>query len=235
MGKRKVQAPFFMFNPKSYLYGEDLIAMAQTAEKAAAAHPDVSVFITCPFADLSRVAGITDRVIVTAQHIDGIKPGRGMGHVLPEAVKEAGAVATFLNHAERPLTFEAIIKAMERADELDIVTIVCADSLKEARAIATLKPDIILCEPTELIGTGNTSDASYITATNDAIKAVSPKTLIMQAAGISSAQDVFDVIKLGADGTGCTSGITAAPDPKQMLADMVAAASEAGHSERSSQ
>ena len=234
MGKRSVQAPFFMFNPKSYLYGEDLAAMAQTAEKAAAAHPEVTVFITCPFADLARTASLTDKVIVSAQHIDGISPGRGMGHVLPEAVKAAGAEATFLNHAERPLTFEEIIKAMERADELDMLTIVCANSLKEARAIATLEPDIILCEPTELIGTGNTSDVSYIAATNDAIKAVSPKTLIMQAAGISSAQDVFDVIKLGADGTGCTSGITEALDPKQMLADMVAAADEAGHSERSS-
>ncbi len=49
----------------------------------------------------------------------------------------------------------------------------------------------------------------------------------MQAAGISSAQDVFDVIQLGADGTGCTSGITNAADPKQMLRDMVDAAVQA--------
>lgn len=227
MSKVAVKAPFFMFNPKSYLFGDDIVEMAKVAEEMAVQYPEASVFVTCPFADIHRVAAVTDKAIVSAQHIDGIKPGRGMGHVLPEAVKAAGAQATFLNHAERPLTFSELVKAVERANELDIVTVVCADSLKEARAIATLKPDIILCEPTELIGTGNTSDASYVTSTNEAIKAVSPNTLVMQAAGISSAQDVYDVIKLGADGTGCTSGITGAPDPKQMLRDMVEAAVKA--------
>lgn len=227
MSKVTVKAPFFMFNPKSYLFGDDIVEMAKVAEEMAVQYPEASVFVTCPFADISRVAAVTDKAIVSAQHIDGIKPGRGMGHVLPEAVKAAGAQASFINHAERPLTFDEIIKAVERAHELDMVTVVCADSLKEARAIATLEPDIILCEPTELIGTGNTSDASYVTSTNEAIKAVSPNTLVMQAAGISSAQDVYNVIELGADGTGCTSGITGAPDPKQMLRDMVEAAVKA--------
>ncbi|MGT2923737.1 triose-phosphate isomerase [Streptococcus caviae] len=227
MSKVTVKAPFFMFNPKSYLFGADIVEMAKVAEEMAVQYPEASVFVTCPFADISRVAAVTDKAIVSAQHMDGIKLGRGMGYVLPEAVKAAGAQATFLNHAERPLTFSELVKAVERANELDIVTVVCADSLKEARAIATLEPDIILCEPTELIGTGNTSDASYVTSTNEAIKAVSPNTLVMQAAGISSAQDVYNVIELGADGTGCTSGITGAPDPKQMLRDMVEAAVKA--------
>lgn len=227
MSKVTVKAPFFMFNPKSYLFGDDIVEMAKVAEEMAVQYPETSVFVTCPFADISRVAAVTDKAIVSAQHIDGIKPGRGMGHVLPEAVKAAGAQASFINHAERPLTFSELVKAVERANELDIVTVVCADSLKEARAIATLEPDIILCEPTELIGTGNTSDASYVTSTNEAIKTVSPNTLVMQAAGISSAQDVYNVIELGADGTGCTSGITGAPDPKQMLRDMVEAAVKA--------
>lgn len=227
MTKIQVQAPFFMFNPKSYLYGDAIIEMAKIAEEMAISYPQVSVFVTCPFANISQVAAVTDKAIVSAQHMDGIKPGRGMGHVLPEALKYAGAQASFINHAERPLTFDEIIKAVKRADELGIVPIVCADSLKEACAIATLEPDIILCEPTELIGTGNTSDASYVTSTNEAIKAISPKTLVMQAAGISSAQDVYDVIKLGADGTGCTSGITNAANPQQMLRDMVEAAFKA--------
>lgn len=227
MHKVQVKTPFFMFNPKSYLYGDELVEMAKVAEEMAVKHPDISVFITCPFANLSHVDAVTEKAIVSAQHIDGIRPGRGMGHVLPEAVRYAGAQATFINHAERPLTFDEIIQAVERADELGLVTIVCANSLKEARAIATLKPDIILCEPTELIGTGNTSDASYVTSTNQAIKAISPDTLVMQAAGISSAQDVYQVIQLGADGTGCTSGITNAQNPKQMLRDMVEAAVKA--------
>ena len=179
MSKIQIKTPFFMFNPKSYLYGDEMVEMAKVAEEMAVKYPEASVFVTCPFASISQVAAVTDKAIVSAQHLDGIKPGRGMGHVLPEALKAAGAQASFINHAERPLTFDEIIQAVERADDLGLVTVVCANSLKEARAIATLEPDIILCEPTELIGTGNTSDASYVTSTNEAIKAISPKTLVM--------------------------------------------------------
>ncbi len=231
MSKPKVNTPFFMLNPKSYLYGEELLELALVADELAKENPEISIFVTSPFADLSNVASQTENVIVTAQHIDGIEPGRGMGHVLPESVHYAGARATFLNHAERPLSFSDLVKAVDRANDLEIVTVVCADSLKEARAIATLKPDIILCEPTELIGTGQTSDESYVLKTNEAVKEVSPETLVMQAAGISTADDVHNVISLGADGTGCTSGIVKADDPKQMLIDMVNSAIEASKKE----
>ncbi|MCY3034566.1 triose-phosphate isomerase [Aerococcus urinae] len=224
MAKVKVNSPFFIFNPKSFLYGEDLLALAKVADQEAQKYPDISVFVTCPYADLAVVAQATDHIIVSAQHLDGIDPGRGMGKVLPESLQAAGARATFLNHAENPMTMAEIVQAIQRADDLDIITIVCADSMKEAQALATLHPDIILCEPTELIGTGQTSDASYIESTNEAIKAIDENILVMQAAGISNAVDVSRTIEMGADGTGCTSGVTKADDPKQMLKDMIEAA-----------
>lgn len=231
MSKLTVNRPFFMLNPKSYLYGEELLELALVADELAKENPEVTIFVTSPFSDLLNIASQTENVIVTAQHIDGIEPGRGMGHVLPESVYGAGARATFLNHAERQLSFSELAKAIDRADSLGMLTVVCADSLKEACAIATLDPDIILCEPTELIGTGQTSDEAYVLKTNEAVKEVSPDTLMMQAAGISTADDVHGVISLGADGTGCTSGIVKADDPKQMLIDMVYAAIEASGKE----
>ncbi|MGX2945925.1 triose-phosphate isomerase [Enterococcus alishanensis] len=217
----KIKKPFFVFNPKSYLYGEELLKLAQKADEMAAKYPEITVMVTVPFADISNVANQTENIIVTAQHIDGITPGRGIGHVLPESVYYAGARAVFLNHAERPLTLTELTKSMQRAQELGIETIVCADSLAEARAIANLKPTAILCEPTELIGTGQTSDESYITATNQVIKEVDENILVMQAAGISTPEDVYRTMKLGADGTGCTSGITNADSPIQMLEEMI--------------
>ena len=84
-----------------------------------------------------------------------------------------------------------------------------------------LKPDIIVCEPTELIGTGKTSDEQYMNSTNDAIKSISPNTLVLQAAGISSGKNVYDAIVCGADGTGGTSGIVCAPDPIKRLEEMI--------------
>lgn len=223
----KVKAPFFVFNPKSYLYGDTLLEMAIEADRLAGKHPECTFFVTCPYSDIQNIANHTENIIVTAQHLDGINPGRGMGKVLPESIYNAGARATFLNHAENPLSFSELVQSINKADELNIITIVCADSIKEAKAIATLEPDIILCEPTELIGTGQTSDKEYVLTTNKIVKNISPNTLVMQAAGISSAQDVYNVIKLGADGTGCTSGIVKAPNPKAMLRDMFDAAIKA--------
>lgn len=227
----KLQNPFFIFNPKSYLYGDELLELAKVADKEAKKFPEISVFVTAPYADIATIASQTENIIVTAQHIDGIQPGRGMGAVLPASIKNMGATATFLNHAEKPMTLNQLTQAISKAKENDIMTIVCADSVAEARAIAVLNPTIILCEPTELIGTGQTSDEKYIRSTNKAIKEINTEVLLMQAAGISTPEDVYRTIQLGADGTGCTSGIVKANDPKQMLIDMIQAAIEGQKSE----
>ena len=64
-------------------------------------------------------------------------------------------------------------------------------------------------------------------ATNEAVKSVSPTTQVLQAAGISTAQNVYDAIAFGADGTGGTSGIVCAKDPYATLDDMFAAMDKA--------
>lgn len=219
----QIQKPFFIFNPKSYLYGQALLELAIKADQVAK-DVDMTVMVTAPFADLATINAATQHIIVSAQHIDSLKPGRGMGQVLGESIYAAGARATFLNHAEKPVLFSALVKTIARCRELGILSIVCADSVKEAQTIAQLRPDILLCEPTELIGTGQTSDHAYIKSTSQAIKAINPEILVMQAAGISTPEDVAQIIALGADGTGCTSGILKADNPAQMLEDMILAA-----------
>ena len=52
-------------------------------------------FYTGQHVDLARIKNETKHVIVTAQHMDGLVPGRGMGHILPEALKAAGVEAVF--------------------------------------------------------------------------------------------------------------------------------------------
>ena len=115
---------------------------------------------------------------------------------------------------------------------MELITILCADSIKEARMLAMLNPIIMLCEPTELIGTGQTSDDSYILETNHQVKSVNSDILMMQGAGIMNENDVYRTIKLGADGTGCTSGIVKAKDPKLMLKLMIEAIDKAMNEEK---
>jgi len=214
MKKRTLRTPFFVINPKAYLYGKQALALAKAADELSSLY-DIDILFTVQHADVSLIKQATTHLFVTVQHLDGIEIGRGMGYVLPEAVAEAGAEATFLNHAEHPMTLQELTKAIQRSNELGLLTIVCANSLSEARAAASLKPDVMVCEPTELIGTGQTSDLQYMTETNRVVREIDPEILILQAADVEKASSS------GADGTGGTSGIVQAEDPVQTLTEMI--------------
>lgn len=224
--KRKIRTPFFVVNPKSYLYGQQSLALALEADRLAEEY-DVDIFFTAQAVDLRMIRSQTSRIILTAQHMDGLTPGKGMGHVLPDALKDAGVEAVFLNHAEHPMTINQMARAMARADALDILTFVCADTVEEAQALAKLHPDVMICEPTSLIGTGKVSGDDYMRSTNEAVRDESANTLVLQAAGISNGKNVYDAIRSGADGTGATSGIVAAKDPVEAMREMIAALAQA--------
>ena len=114
-------------------------------------------------------------------------------------------------------------KIIKRADEVGLASIVCADTIEEAVAIAHLNPNIIVAEPTALIGTGKPSDSRYMEEVTAAIKAVNPTIQVLQGAGISNGKDVYNVMKAGAEATGTTSGIMKAADPEAMLDEMIRA------------
>ena len=217
-----ITPPFFEIGPKAFLYGEQMLALAKVADRAAAKY-DVRIILTPQPTDIRLLAQQTRHVLIFAQHIDPITVGRGLGSILPEAVKAAGAVGAMLNHAERPMTVADLCQAIRRADEVGLATIVCASSLSEAEAIARFAPNIIVAEPTELIGTGQVSDKEYVVATTSAIKRINPEIAVLQGAGISNGQDVYNMIRAGADATGTTSGIMKASDPEAMLWEMIQA------------
>ena len=146
-----------------------------------------------------------------------------MGDLSSKALKEAGAVGVMLNHAEKKLDLETLAATIKRADELGLATIVCTDTLEEIKAVAAMEPNIIVAEPTALIGTGQTSDMDYVLDTIAAVKAINPEIMVLQGAGISNGSDVYNVIAAGAEATGSTSGIIKAADPAAMTWEMLTA------------
>ncbi len=218
----EIKAPFLTVNPKSYLYGDKSLELALAADKTAEA-TGVPIYFTCTFADIRLIKERTKHIIVTAQHMDPLVPGRGMGHVLPESLKCAGAEAVFLNHAENPLTLAVLNNTIKRAKEIGLKVIAAADSVAEGCAIAKLKPDMLLCEPTDLIGTGQIAGDGYIKDVIAQIRAIDQEIKILVASGVTTADDVYKMIYLGADGTGATSGILNAPDPKVRIQEMAEA------------
>lgn len=221
--KPKLTSPFLGVNPKSYLYGDESLELAKAAD-AIAAETGLSMFFTCPFADIRYIKENTSHLLITAQHMEPLVPGRGMGHVLPESLKAAGAGAVFLNHAENPLTLSNLYHNICRARELEMLSIVCADSADESAAVAELGPDIILSEPTALIGTGQAADNRYIHETIRRIHAVNDQIQVIIASGITTADDVYNVIHEGGDGSCATSGILGAPDRALRIEEMAKAA-----------
>ena len=219
---RKIKAPFFEIGPKSYLYGDQVLELALAADAAAEKY-DVDVIFTTPYTEIRRVAEATKRIFVFAPHMDPLPVGRGLADILPEAVKAAGAKGVMLNHCEKPVSLNVLCKTIQRAKELDLMTIICSDSIAEARAIAQFAPDIIVAEPTELIGTGKTSSMDYVKASIEAVKSVNPNILVLQGAGISNGNDVYNVIYAGAEATGSSSGIVKAPSPAAMIDEMLGA------------
>jgi triosephosphate isomerase len=218
--KKNIRLPFFETSVKNYIFGDAVLEYAKCAD-AAAREYDIDVLFVAPYADIRRISENTTHLIVLAPYMDAIYPGRGMADVLPESLKAAGAQGVVINHSERPMSLSAIRKTIERANELDLLTFVCADTISEAQALAHFHPDILNPEPTELIGSGQVSDIAYVKEVVRAVKAIDPSIYVEQAAGITTAQQVYDFIMAGSEAAGAASGILKSTDPLALLNEMV--------------
>lgn len=217
----KISEPFFEYGPKCYMYGKTLLDMAIGLDKLAEKY-DVDVVLDIPDTEIYNVARHVKRVQVYSQHMDSIPVGRGMGRTLPEAVKAAGAAGVMLNHAEHKLTLEEIEKAIKRADEVGLATMVCADSIEEVKAVAKLGPNILVAEPSELIGTGKPADKAYVDEVIKVIREINPEIKPFPSAGISKGEDCYNIIKAGASASGCSSAIAKAAEPLKLAEEMIA-------------
>ena len=218
-----IRAPFLEIGPKNYLYGEEVLQLA-CAIDAAAEKNGIDIFFTCPYIDLRRVCENTKHIHVLAPHMDSLRPGRGIAEILPEAVADAGAEGVMLNHAEKRLNYTELENIMQRAKELGLLTVVCADSMEEIRAVAMLGPDVIVAEPEELIGKCTGGDISYVGEAVRTVKEIDPGIQVLVGAGIRNGKDVYDVILAGSDASGSSSAVVLAEDRAAMVEEMAEAA-----------
>jgi len=192
-----------------------------------ASRTGANIVVAVQATDIRAVADAVD-IPVFAQHIDPVKYGSATGWILPEAVMQAGAVGTLLNHSERKLSLDDIRARIEKARGVGLTTIVCSgmktseETIAETTAIAALGPDYIAAEPPELIG-GNvsvTTRPELITAVVRAVKGVNPGVGVLTGAGVKTGEHVRDAIRLGTRGVLLASGVTKAKDPLKALLDL---------------
>jgi len=222
----KVHTPIILVNFKTYSQatGRKALELAKVAEKVSL-ETEVCVGLAPQFPDIAPIANSVS-VPVFAQHIDPISPGNFTGHILPEAVKEAGAVGTLINHSERRLGLADIDAIITRAREVNLVSVVCANNAAVSAASASLKPDMIAVEPPELIGTGipvSKAKPEVVSGTVELVKQVNPDVVVLCGAGITRGEDVASALQLGTEGVLVASGVVKAEDPRKVLLEFAEA------------
>jgi len=211
-----LQFPLLITNFKTYesATGIKALELAKLHEEIAKEF-GVNFAVSPQVMDIWMVASQVD-IPVFAHHFDAVTHGQFTGHILPEALKAAGADGSLLNHAEKRVTFSVLADSLNRAREVGFFTVVCARDLKEAEQIAALKPDAVAIEPPELIG-GN---VSVSTASPEIIKEAVQRIKgvpVIVGAGIKTPEDIEIALKLGAKGVLVASGVTRAADPRAVL------------------
>lgn len=181
-----------------------------------------SIAVAPPMPDLARVASEV-KLPVLAQHFDPVQSGSSTGWVPLEAIKEAGAEGTLLNHSERKLAARELSSAVQQCNAGGIDCVVCADSIEEARRVARLHPNYIAVEPPELIGGNVSVTAAKPDVVVRAVKAVHEihdDILVLCGAGVKNGGDVAKALELGTVGVLLASGVVKARDQRKALVDL---------------
>jgi len=223
---RKVRSPFILVNFKTYpeATGRRALELAKKTERVSS-EVDVCIGVAPQFVDITPTAKAVS-IPVFAQHIDPIAYGNSTGWVLPEAVKQAGAVGTLINHSERRLKLADIDATIARAREVGLVSVVCTNNAAVSASAAALKPDMIAVEPPELIGTGipvSKAKPEVVTGTVELVRRVNREVVILCGAGITKGADVAAALRLGTAGVLVASGVVKAKDPYKVLLEFAEA------------
>jgi len=219
-----MRLPAIMVNFKVYpeVLGKRGWELARTCAKVAE-DTGASIVIAPPMSDLAHIARIV-HIPVFGQHADTAEAGAHTGWLPPEALLEAGAAGTLLNHSERKIPHKNVAALVPRCEALGLEVVACADDLKEAEALAKLGPDYIAIEPPELIGgevSVTTASPEIVAGAVQRIHAVSPSVGVLCGAGVKDRKDVRKALDLGTVGVLLASGIVKARDPEKALRDLV--------------
>ncbi len=218
-----LKTPIIVVNVKTYAEatGKEALEIAKIMEKVSE-KLDVSMAIAVQASDIFMVSQNVS-IPVFAEHIDPIKPGSHTGWTLPEAIKEAGAKGTFINHSEHRLKLADIDDCISRAKELNMYQIVCSNNISTSKAIAALNPDFVAVEPPELIGgdiSVTTANPNIVSGTVDAVKRIDSNVKVLCGAGVKNGNDVSKALELGAEGVLLASGVVKAKDKEKVILDL---------------
>ncbi|OYT66383.1 triose-phosphate isomerase [Candidatus Bathyarchaeota archaeon ex4484_205] len=221
-----ISLPLILVNFKAYSQGTGANAL-KIAKDADLVFKETGVNIgVAPVATDIRMISESVDVPVFAQHVDPIEPGSHTGFLTVEAVKEAGAIGSLVNHSEHRLRLADIDVCINNLRKAGLVSVVCTNNEIVSSAAAALNPDFIAIEPPELIGTGipvSKAKPEVVTGSLEAVHKVNRNVIVLCGAGITTGDDVYAALKLGTRGVLLASGVVKAKNPFDVLMSMAEA------------
>lgn len=219
---RAVRPPFFELGPKNLLRLPEIIEVGSAAQVAGATH-GVSVILTVPTALIAPVQSALPGIFVFAQTMDEDEPGGSVGRDIAESLVDAGARGVMLGHDSNPLDATTLERTVGRAQRNGLMTMVCAGADDDALRVARLAPTIILYEPPQLIGRAGGGHRPWIKGIDDLVGSLAPGVMMMHAGGVGTPGDAREIMRLGAAGTGSTSGVLRSTSPSIAVAEFIRA------------
>ena len=218
-----LRTPTIIVNFKAYKesLGKKATELAKIAEEVSN-ELNVSIAVAPQTADLRSVVSAVS-IPVFAQAVDSVAVGALTGYITIESIKDAGAIGTIINHSERRIQISLISEVVKVSRDLNLVTVVCADTPEVTAAAAALNPDFVAIEPPELIGTGipvSKARPEVVTNSLEQVRRVNSTSKVICGAGITTGDDVRAALKLGTVGVLLASGVVKAKDPKKVLTEM---------------
>ena len=160
---------------------------------------------------------------VYAQHFDRVLKPEATGWQSVASLADAGCEGTLINHSEHRLDPADIQWFVDAAREARLTSILCTKDAAESAAYAKTRPDLVAVEPPELIGGDiavTTADPDVVRRSVSAVQRAAPGIPVLCGAGVKTGSDVTRAIELGAYGILIASGVTKAPKPVDVLADL---------------
>src|SRR3989338_4665609 len=215
--------PVIVLNLKAYMEstGDAALRLCEIASEVSLVS-GVRIIVAPQAVDLRACARVCE---VFAQHSDAMDAGAFTGSITPNALKDANALGSLLNHSEKRMPHETIGKTVAALREAGLQSIVCSKDDEESAQVAAFAPDFIAVEPPELIGSGisvSNAKSQVVIKSVEAVQRVA-KVPVLCGAGISNAEDVKKAIGLGANGVLLASAYVKSEDPKKLLAEMAGA------------
>lgn len=165
------------------------------------------------------------KIPVWVQHLDWQPPGKFTGWINLEAVIEAGAGGTLLNHSEHqipPGTIKQIISRIRnlKLEVRNFQVMVCCKTLGQMERLVKFKPNYIAYEIAELIGTKNSITQVAPKAVKHAVE-ICGKIPLIVGAGINQKKDLEIALRLGAKGVLVSSAVVLSENPKAKLLELI--------------